>query len=299
MTPLQFMQRYMTMAVVYGDAAAGGGEIVFRQLQNIRLRRYVIARTQPSNPRAANYQRRLRQWNEFAADLRVKDRLLRMGRRRQAIEGSERTRIAQAFYGKGRPEDYELALEVACLLGVCASTQQSVQQFCDDHLGIDCSGFVNAYFQNEGTLTGNASRTISQYYSQRQALRTDVRQIRQSDLLIWVTAQGRLFRNPGHIALVNGARGVAPAGAAAGAVRAAGAAAGAAGVAASAVAAAGLAAVRAANLGSIDVVESTGGIGLCNSTYEVRRYDARRQMFRVYRPRKQSQSWVKIVQPFR
>ena len=62
--------------------------------------------------------------------------------------------IRTAAMGKGAPSDYALALEWAVRSGKVPNvTQATLQQFCDDHLGIDCSGFVTNYLVACGKKT--------------------------------------------------------------------------------------------------------------------------------------------------
>ena len=62
-----------------------------------------------------------------------------------------RERIQTAAMGKGAPHDYELALEWAVRSGRIANpSQATLQQFANQHLGIDCSGFVTNYLCANG-----------------------------------------------------------------------------------------------------------------------------------------------------
>ncbi len=55
-----------------------------------------------------------------------------------------------AFYGKGSPLDYALALGLASRYGRLKSG--TLQHYCDKvaRLGLDCSGFVGQYFHKIG-----------------------------------------------------------------------------------------------------------------------------------------------------
>jgi hypothetical protein len=107
--------------------------------------------------------------------------------------------------GKGAPQDYELALEWAVRSNkIRTVTQATLQTYCDDHLGIDCSGFVTNYLVACGkrTYTSNLVRNTSaaSYYNAAAAV-NDASQVRQGDLLVWMDGNS-VKRNPGHIAVV-------------------------------------------------------------------------------------------------
>jgi hypothetical protein len=52
-------------------------------------------------------------------------------------------RAVNPFWGKGSPEDCQIVLQLAVLFG--RATKANLQSYCDDHLGLDCNGFVGNY----------------------------------------------------------------------------------------------------------------------------------------------------------
>jgi hypothetical protein len=48
------------------------------------------------------------------------------------------------FTGKGSPEDCQIAAQLAVLTK--RTSKENLRRYCDDHLGLDCSGFVGNYF---------------------------------------------------------------------------------------------------------------------------------------------------------
>ena len=113
--------------------------------------------------------------------------------------------IRTAAMGKGAPGDYALALEWAVRSGLINDpTQHSIQAFCNERLGIDCSGFATNYLCAAGkrtyspTLVRNSG--AQSYYNPSQAV-NDASQVRQGDLLVWMTGN-RPKSDPGHIAVV-------------------------------------------------------------------------------------------------
>ena len=118
---------------------------------------------------------------------------------------TNQAQIRTAAMGKGAPRDYELALEWAVRSGkVGAVTQAALQAYCDDHLGIDCSGFVTNYLVACGkkTYSSNVLRNTSaaSYYSRANAI-NDPAQVRAGDLLVWMRGNS-VKTSPGHIAVV-------------------------------------------------------------------------------------------------
>lgn len=116
-----------------------------------------------------------------------------------------RERISTAAMGKGAPEDYQLALEWAVRSGrIPDPTQASIQAFCNQRLGIDCSGFATNYLCAAGRRSYSAqlvrNTNAQSYYNVGQAI-NDFSQIRQGDLLVWMT-RSRPKSDPGHIAVV-------------------------------------------------------------------------------------------------
>lgn len=116
-----------------------------------------------------------------------------------------RERICTAAMGKGAPRDYELALEWAVRSKkIPTATSQTLQNFCDEHLGIDCSGFVTNYLVACGKKTYSSTvvrNTGAASYFKPSSAVNDAAQIKQGDLLVWMS--GNVVKtNPGHIAIV-------------------------------------------------------------------------------------------------
>jgi len=113
--------------------------------------------------------------------------------------------IRTAAMGKGAPRDYELALEWAVRSGkIPVVTQASLQTYCDEHLGIDCSGFVTNYLVACGKRTYSIQtmrNTSAQSYFNPFTAVNDTADIRPGSILVWM--KGNSVRtNPGHVAVV-------------------------------------------------------------------------------------------------
>jgi hypothetical protein len=107
--------------------------------------------------------------------------------------------------GKGAPKDYELALEWAILSQKIKNVSQaSLQKYCDDHLGIDCSGFVTNYLIacNKKAYSNHTVRNTgaASYFNTSKAV-NHAGTIKQGDLLVWMRGN-KVLRGPGHVAVV-------------------------------------------------------------------------------------------------
>ena len=127
------------------------------------------------------------------------------GSRRDTWFNANKGRIRNAAMGKGAPQDYELALEWAVRSGKVRNPgQTTIQTYCDEHLGIDCSGFVTNYLIACGkkSYSNHTVRNTgaASYYSASRAI-NDPSSIRQGHLLVWMSGNA-VKRRPGHIAVV-------------------------------------------------------------------------------------------------
>lgn len=118
-------------------------------------------------------------------------------------------RIKTAAMGKGAPEDYRLALEWAVRARKIPSVNQvTLQTFSDNHLGIDCSGFVTNYLVAAGKRTYSSTllrnTNAASYFNAGMAI-NDATQVRQGDLLVFMNGNV-VMTSPGHIAVVESYR---------------------------------------------------------------------------------------------
>jgi len=116
------------------------------------------------------------------------------------VNASHRVMIARAFYGKGSPDDYSIALKHALRYG--RTPPHRLQHYCDNvaKIGIDCSGFVNNYFRIINRISHD--RNIPQYST--GTARDNITEMQATDVLIWTDNQGNVLINPrAHIAILN------------------------------------------------------------------------------------------------
>jgi hypothetical protein len=112
------------------------------------------------------------------------------------VEQGHKVQIAHCFFGKGNPDEFRVTLMHA--LRYNRTTPGNLQRYCDRHakLGVDCSGFVNTYFERIGRIS--AHKHINEYA--RGTLRSAENEIRDLDVLIW---QGGSRRHIAVIAVID------------------------------------------------------------------------------------------------
>jgi hypothetical protein len=143
-------------------------------------------------------------WTDGTEEHRDYQKVTR-GSRDDAWFQANKERIRTAAMGKGAPQDYATALEWAVRSKKISTVNQgTLQSYVDDHLGIDCSGFVTNYLVAAGKKTYSShvlrNTGAASYYAATAAV-NDPTQIRQGDLLVWMNGSS-VKRDPGHVAVV-------------------------------------------------------------------------------------------------
>jgi CHAP domain len=186
-TAVEFMMKYRSLEVpaVVEDSAQHVSRV---GKQRVQLRKYFMM-----------------DWTDGTEERRDYNKVSQ-GSKNDVWFKTNKERIRTAAMGKGAPQDFELALEWAVRSGkVPTPTQATLQTFCDEHLGIDCSGFVTNYLCACGKKA-YSSQTVrntsaASYFNAANAV-NDSGRIRQGDLLVWM--QGNSVKsNPGHVAVVD------------------------------------------------------------------------------------------------
>lgn len=185
-SPVEFMKQYrhLRINVVIDDPVA---RLCRPSLHTVELRKYFMM----------NWREGTEQRSDFNT--------VTHGSRDDTWFQANKERILTAAMGKGAPQDYQLALEWAVLSRkIPTVTQATIQIYCDEHLGIDCSGFVTNYLCVSGKKTYSAevvrNTGAASYYNAATAV-NDSTQVRQGDLLVWMDGNS-VKRNPGHIAVI-------------------------------------------------------------------------------------------------
>ncbi len=186
-TPVEFMQRYRNLVVnaVVDDPASQSCHPV---TCHIALKKYFMM----------NWKDGTEQRNDYNA--------VTQGSKKDQWFMANKERIRSAAMGKGAPEDYVLALEWAAMSGKVPNlSQATLQAYCDDHLGIDCSGFVTNYLVACGKKPYSShlvrDTNAASYYNPARAV-NDPAAVRQGDLLVWMHGNS-VLHSPGHIAVVD------------------------------------------------------------------------------------------------
>ncbi len=186
MSPLEFLERYRRLRVeaVLEDASARQCR---RVVQILSLRTYFMMSWKAGSEQMGDYQ------------------VTTAGSTQSTWFRTHREAIRNAGMGKGAPRDYELALEWAVRSGkVTSPSREALQRYADEHLGVDCSGFVTNYLVAEGKKArgaGTIRNTSAASYFDRGRAVNDPTDVRQGDVLVWMRGNA-VLRGPGHVALV-------------------------------------------------------------------------------------------------
>jgi len=179
-----------------------------RQYRNLRVNA-VIDDPVTNTCRTATYLVEIKKYFMMDWDAGTEERsdynVVTRGARTDTWFQTNKENIKTAAMGKGAPHDYELALEWAVRSRKITNvTQATLQTYADEHLGIDCSGYVTNYLCAVGKKTYSASTVrntnAASYYNTSKAV-NDSTQVRQGDLLVWMDGNN-VKRSPGHIAVV-------------------------------------------------------------------------------------------------
>src|SRR5215475_5042678 len=67
--------------------------------------------------------------------------------------------VVAPFWGKGSPEDCQVAAQLAVLTK--RTTKENLARYCDQHMGIDCNGFVGNYFFHVRNPDGQSWKAVA------------------------------------------------------------------------------------------------------------------------------------------
>ncbi len=116
-----------------------------------------------------------------------------------------RTRV-----GKGTPDDMEHVLNTGVACGALPAVEAQLQNWANQSLGCDCTGFASAYFSYLGAMPIADSVNAGCGYFRSLAIRNngagaliwDFDAVRRDDVLLWMNEAGTETKRPGHIAVV-------------------------------------------------------------------------------------------------
>jgi hypothetical protein len=185
-TPFEFMLQYRNLSVnaPFDDPVTRTCRV---ETHRVQIRKYFMMN-----------------WTE-GTDQRLDYAVVTRGLNNDQWFRANQERISTAAMGKGAPHDYELALEWAVRSKkIPLVNQGTLQAYCDDHLGIDCSGFATNYLCANGIKTYSSDTVrntgAASYYDPFCSI-DDPALIRQGDLLVWMNGN-HVKRDPGHVAVV-------------------------------------------------------------------------------------------------
>ncbi len=97
-------------------------------------------------------------------------------------------RLVDVFTGKGRIGDIALALRLVVRYGVVGTTgdvEGELQKVCDEHIGLDCNGFVGNWASSNGITTFGAQTApldIGRAYPDKRKTLKDMQAL---DVIVW------------------------------------------------------------------------------------------------------------------
>ncbi|MGE5170297.1 MAG: hypothetical protein ACM3JC_07990 [Rudaea sp.] len=133
MTPMRYAERYLKLEVPFDDGPVW-----------VQIRKYHIGT--PDAEQGLLWQALKDYFNKqqkAQADFRLRVRV-DWDTTDFASAHSMLHRVVDPFWGKGTPEDCQIVLQLAVLLGRVPS-KLALQSYADAHLGLDCNGFVGNY----------------------------------------------------------------------------------------------------------------------------------------------------------
>lgn len=136
LTPLGYVQKFKRIPIL-GD----NGAIQRR----VSLDTYLINKGQKLHEKSKFTSAVRKHFRKRSGDLSFQVQCVQGNRSRVWVESRKgiREHGVDAFYGKGSPEDIQFTLQIAHLTGLVEL--QDMQQWCNKHIGIDCSGYVGNY----------------------------------------------------------------------------------------------------------------------------------------------------------
>ena len=99
------------------------------------------------------------------------------------------TDLLRVFVGKGSPDEIQLALRLAVYFGHVQPTLGALQAYCNDYIGLDCSGFTGVYYGSP--YRGKSS---VEYRTAGRAV-TEITGLAQGCCIVWL--------NTNHISVID------------------------------------------------------------------------------------------------
>ena len=210
MSPADFYKAYKNLSAVAILPDATGAEF-----RNLEVKRYVINNVDSQTGMPT-------EGSQLAKIYSSVDGVLYAGKAylaNPAIKGPKyfvinQTAFARVKVGKGSPEEMEHILEVGLACGHIKPTTQDVTNFVDNNFGVDCTGFVCAYYRTIGKMPDSDANGLNNpmnvgcgvFFDKAKNLNQiiwDYNEIRQGDVMVWMLENRSETRKPGHISLIH------------------------------------------------------------------------------------------------
>ncbi|MDI1243169.1 MAG: hypothetical protein PSX80_14745 [bacterium] len=121
---------------------------------------------------------------------------MKLGQRPRSIDQYVEIDISfplyNVFVGKGSQENIKKALKLAAAFGMANGSMTGLQQFCDQNIGIDCSGFASNYFGLNAHQACNTGASVMAPVDKRIR---KLEQVREGTAIV--------FKSGLHVALVD------------------------------------------------------------------------------------------------
>lgn len=165
------------------------------------VRKYLSQNVEAGDRRKIKGSRTAKGW--LLEDLGDEEKATQEGERYQLADSTfiRKSTIDDAFAGRATPDQLRQVLWLATYFGYIVAAEKAgkpkkctAQQFADWYLGMDCTGFVSAFFGIAG------GKSIERYDKDVSKRRRAVGEIRRSDVMI--RKEGEIYK---HIALVESA----------------------------------------------------------------------------------------------
>ena len=90
--------------------------------------------------------------------------------------------VWRVFVGKGSPEEIRQALRLAVFFELASPDKAALQSYCDDNIGLDCSGFAGSFYGGDWVEKG------ANYFRDHGIEVKKLEDIRANDAICWVEA---------------------------------------------------------------------------------------------------------------
>jgi hypothetical protein len=95
--------------------------------------------------------------------------------------------VQRTFVGKGSPQDIATTLKFCARFGMVGTATSDLQKYCDDYIGLDCSGFVGNYANLALGAGYDLMNKGARSFAPAGKRRAHLADVRPNDVLCWST----------------------------------------------------------------------------------------------------------------